>query len=101
MSSKDEDDLSEEWLQHVIRQGLECWRRIGEAKQHDQELKESLVRPKCRLLNVVQVHQHLVVAGAQVKLGEEFGATHLVQEFLEDGELVLDGLFVECMEVDT
>jgi hypothetical protein len=66
--------LAQIGAEDVVHEGLKGRRSVGEAKQHDQELIVSLVCPERRLLNISGVHAHLVVARAQVELGEEVGA---------------------------
>jgi hypothetical protein len=44
---------------------------IGQAKGHDQELEQALMGLERRLLDVVRVHPDLMVAGTEIKLGEE------------------------------
>ena len=48
------------------------------------------------------VHADLVVAGAEVQLGEETGAVQLVEKFVDhlDGKRVLDGDGIEGALVD-
>ena len=55
-----------------------------------------------RLLDVVRVDAHLVVAGAQIQLGEEARVVQLVDEFLDhwDRELVLHRALVQGTVVD-
>lgn len=59
------------WAEHVVHQGLEGRRRVGEAERHHQELEVAMVSAERRLLDVVRVHAHLMVARAKVELGEE------------------------------
>jgi hypothetical protein len=65
---------------------------VREAEQHNQELKEPLVRSECRLLHVIRVHSDLVVPGVKVELGEVLGIVQIVQLLFKYGyqKLVLD-----------
>jgi hypothetical protein len=58
--------------------------------------------PKCRLVDVVRVHAHLMVAAAEVKLSEEPRAAELVQQFIDqrDRELVFHRVVVQLTVVD-
>jgi hypothetical protein len=47
---------AEEGTQHVVHQCLECGGGVGEPERHDQELKVAMVRPECRLGDVLLVH---------------------------------------------
>jgi len=71
--------------------------RVGEAERHDEELEQALVCAERGLVDVVRVHQDLMIAGAHVQLGEEPRPAQLVQQLLHhrDGKLVLDGGVVE------
>lgn len=53
---------------------------------------------KRRLVHIARPHAHLVVAGAQVQLGEEARAMELVDH--RDREGILDGEGVEGAVVD-
>lgn len=57
--------------EHIVHQCLECRRGIGEAKRHHQELEVAMMSPECRLRDIVRMHPHLMIAGAEVELGEE------------------------------
>ena len=61
-----------------------------------------MVSAERRLGDVVRVHAHLMIARAQVELGEEARAMQLVQELIHNGngELVLGRDGVEGAEVD-
>jgi hypothetical protein len=58
-------------VEYVVHQGLEGRRRVGEAERHHQELEVAMVSMEHRLLDVVRVHAHLMIARTQVELGEE------------------------------
>ena len=82
--------------------GLERCRGVGEPKRHDQELQVAVVCAERRLGHIVRVHPHLVVAQAEVELGEVPGPMELVQELDNQGnrELVLGCQGVEGPVVD-
>ena len=58
--------------------------------------------PERRLVNIIGVHPHLVIPGAQIQLGEEARAVEFVKEFIDhgDGKRVLDSEGVEGAVVD-
>jgi hypothetical protein len=73
----DEDVVEEdedEAAQDLVHERLECRRGVGEPKCHDQELEVAMVCMERRLGDVLVVHPNLVVANAEVELGEEAGA---------------------------
>jgi hypothetical protein len=80
---KYKDEPVKEGSQHVIHQCLEC-------------------RGCIRLLHVARVHAHLVIAGAEVELGEELGATQFVGKLLNhwNRELIFDCLGVQGVVVN-
>lgn len=63
---KDQHEPTEIRPEDVVHQRLEGGRGIGEAKRHHQEFVVSLVSTERRLVDVVQVHPHLVIGGTQV-----------------------------------
>jgi hypothetical protein len=74
-------------VQHVIHHGLEGRRSVDQVKWYDQELKVVVVGTKRRLRDVDVMHADLVVATAQVQLGEEARTVKLVEEFIHDQNL--------------
>ena len=99
---KDQHKPPQVGAKDIVHQRLECRWGIGEAERHHQELVVAVVGAEGGLGNVVGVHLHLVVARAQVELGEEARALELVEELINhwDRELVLRGLGVEGVVVD-
>jgi hypothetical protein len=81
---------------------LERCRGVAQPKWHDQELVEAIVRPERRLGDVFSPHPDLMIARAQIELGEELGAVQLVQQLVHhrDRVGVLDGDGVEGPVVD-
>jgi hypothetical protein len=93
----------EKGAQHLVHQSLEgCW-GVRESKRHKKELEQTFMGTKRRLVVVVEVHPHLVVLGAKVKLGEEGCLVQLVQQFFHhlNGKFILDGVVVQCSIIDT
>jgi hypothetical protein len=72
---------------------IKAWNVVGalERSKHHQELVVAVVRAKCRLVDVVGLHPHLVVPQAQVELGEEASLVKLVRQLVQhqNGVLVL------------
>ena len=94
---ENQDETMEEGVEYLVHQSLERSRCVGQAESHDQELVEAFMGAECRLVHIVEVHPHLVVAGTEVQLGEEMSAAKLVQEFIHhrNGKLILHHLFVQ------
>jgi hypothetical protein len=68
---EDEDKPAEERSENIVHKHLKCHRCVRQAERHDEELEEALVCAEGCLLHIVVVHPDLVVARAQIKLGEE------------------------------
>jgi hypothetical protein len=98
----DQDEAPKERMKDRVHERLECRRRVGEAKRHYEELVQAFVCSERRLVAVVGGHAHLVIAGAEVELGEELGAAKFIKQLVDDwnGEGVLDVAFVEGSVVD-
>jgi hypothetical protein len=99
---EDQDEAPKEWMKYHVHERLECCRRVGEAERHYQELIQAFVCSERRLVDVVGGHAHLVIARAEVELGEELGSAKFIKQLVDDwnGEGVLDGAFVEGYVVD-
>lgn len=66
------DDKLTVWAgEDIIYQALECWWSIGDAERHDTELKMSVMGLECYLLLITFAHPNLMVASAQIDLGED------------------------------
>jgi len=67
---ENKDKATQERAQHLIHESLEHRRCIGQPDWHDQELVEALMHAERGLVDVLQVHEHLVIPKAEVELGE-------------------------------
>jgi len=87
----------------VIHQGLECGRCICETKGEHNKLIEAIPSAERRLGDVLLLDADLVVARAEVNLGEETCTMEAIQEVVDagDGVPVLDGDLVEGTVVHT
>ena len=94
---KHKHEPTQKGVEHVVHQSLESRRCVGKAERHDQELKMAMVSAERRLGDVIGVHPHLVVARAQIELGEEASPVKLVEKLIDDRnrEFVLGRLGVE------
>jgi hypothetical protein len=94
---EDEDKPAEEGSENIVHKCLKRRRRVRQAERHDEELEEALVRAECCLLHVVVIHPDLVVAGAQIKLGEEDCTLKFIEELFHHWNwvLVFDRLVVQ------
>jgi hypothetical protein len=96
------NEYPDEVLQDVVQECLERCRHIGEAERHHKKLEVAVMHLEHHLLDVGQVHEHLVVPAAEVKLGEEAGATEFIKQYIHhvNQEHVTDRLGVERMIID-
>jgi hypothetical protein len=76
--------VQNEIAQHIVHKSLKCRRCIRQPEGHDQEFKMPVMSPERRLGHVVGVHEHLMVATAEIQLGEEFGAPEFVEKLVDD-----------------
>jgi len=99
---KDENELAKKRAKNLVHQSLKCRGCVGEAERHDHELEVAVVRVERRLVDVLRVHAHLMLAAAEVQLGEERRALEFIEQFVHnrDWEQVADGLGVQCAVVD-
>ena len=99
---KHKHEPAQKGAEHVVHQSLESHRCIGKTERHDQELKMAMVSAEHRLDDVIGVHPHLVVARAQIELGEEASPMKLVEKLIDDRnrEFVIGRLGVEGPVVD-
>jgi hydrogenase maturation factor len=100
---EDEDEAAKKVAEDAVHHSLERRGSVREAERHDQELEVAVVCSERRLGDVVRVHQHLVIATAEIQLGEDTGTLEFVQELINhrDREFVLHGLRIESTIVDT
>jgi hypothetical protein len=86
-SKKYKNALTKEGLERCVHQALERGRRVCESERHDEERKVAVVCSERGLLNVIRMHAHLMVVGAEIQFGEESSAVQLVDEFLNNRNL--------------
>jgi len=70
---KDEDELAEKLEEDVVQQRLKRRRRVAQPERHDEELVEAIMGAERRLVDVRGPHANLMVARAEVELGEVLG----------------------------
>ena len=99
---KDENELAEEGTKNLVHKHLERRWRVGEAERHDHELEVAVVGAERRFVDVLRVHAHLVVAAAEIKLGEERGTLEFIEQLVHDWnwEQIADGLGVQGTIID-
>jgi hypothetical protein len=78
---EDEDEPTEERPQDVVHEHLERRRGVAQPEQHHHELIEAVVCAERGLGNVLGAHPDLMVAGAEIQLGEEAGTVELIDHW--------------------
>src|SRR3954467_5881394 len=97
------DAFVQEWTEHIVDQSLECRGGVGEAEGHYREFVMAISRAEGCLRDILVLDADLVIAGAEVDLGEHLGTLYSVEYFINtrEGVTVLDGQFVQRAVVDT
>ena len=98
----DDDKGVEVGAEDVVHEALESGGCICEAEGHDGILEMAIAGAEGGLGDVVGVYADLVVAMAQVDLGEDCGAMEAIEELVDTGEgvAVLDRDVVETTVID-
>ena len=80
---EDEDEAAQEGAENVVHQCLECCWGVAQPERHDEELIEPIMGSERHLFHISWVHANLMIARAEVSLGEEPGAIQLMQELVD------------------
>ncbi|KAG5335269.1 hypothetical protein C0989_001606 [Termitomyces sp. Mn162] len=80
--------LYNEVLKDIIHHGLEGGWAVGETKEHDEQLKQSLVGLEGHLLLVSFLNAHIVVTPPDIQFSEVLHASKVVDELGDEGEWV-------------
>ena len=72
----------------MVHECLECGGSITESKKHDSGFKQSHGGNKCGFPLVSFSNANVVMSPLDVKLGEQGGLFHVVNEFWDEGEWV-------------
>jgi hypothetical protein len=66
-------------LKYSVHDTLEHGRRVAEPEWHDTKLIVPLMFFEVSLVLIFRAHANLVIPGAQIQFGEEFGAGEFIQ----------------------
>jgi hypothetical protein len=61
-------------------------RSIGESKQHNQILIQSIPGGECSLRNVFQMYLDLMITRMEIDLGEDFSTGKLIKKDVDAGQ---------------
>ncbi|KAG5349176.1 hypothetical protein C0989_005448 [Termitomyces sp. Mn162] len=75
-------------LEYVVHHGLEGGGAIGESKEHNKQLKQSLVGLEGSLLLIFLLNVHVVVTPLDIQLSEVLHTLEVVDELRDEGERV-------------
>ena len=94
---KNKDVPSQECLENIGHQGLECRRSIGESKRHDQKFVVAIMGAKGGLMDVVGLHSDLMISELKIQLSEECHTMEFVKQLIDgwDWVSVLDSDAIE------
>jgi hypothetical protein len=76
--------MTEKRAEDMVHEPLEGGGGVTQAKGHDQKTIVALMSVKGCLGNVGLFHTYLVIAQAKINFGKELGATHFIQEVIND-----------------
>ena len=87
----------------MVHECLKCGGSIAKSKEHDSGFKESHRGDECSFPLVLFPNADVVISPLDVKLGEQGGFFHVINEFWDEGKWVgiLDGVGVQIMIVLT
>ena len=85
----------------MIHECLECGGSIAESEKYDSGFKESHGGDECGLPLVLFSNMNVIISPSNVKLGEQSGFFHVIDEFRNKGEWVgiPDSVGVQVMVV--
>lgn len=94
---ENENELPQVSLENGIHETLKRCRSICEAEWHNDELIESFMSAKSRLVSIRWVHADLVVPCPEVQFREEDSVVQLIEQLFDqwNGEFVFDGYVVK------
>src|SRR5258707_10523649 len=75
-----------ELTKDVIHHCLEYHRGVAQSEEHDSWFEQASVSPECGLPLITLLDLHIVEPPAEVKYGEELGATEASQDIRDEGE---------------
>ncbi|KAG5335022.1 hypothetical protein C0989_002454, partial [Termitomyces sp. Mn162] len=78
--------LCYEVLEDVIHHGLKGGGAIGESKEHNEQLKQSLIGPEGSLPLISFLNVHIVVTPPDVQFSEVLCTLEVVDELRDEGE---------------
>ena len=93
--------LSQHVSKDVIHKCLECGGSIAESKEHDSGFKKSHGGNESGFPLILLSDANVVISPMNVKLGEEGGLLHVIDEFWDKGEWIgiLDSVGVQIVVV--
>ena len=85
----------------MIHECWECGGSIAESEKHDSGFEESHGGNECSLPLVLFLNTDVIISPSDVKLGEQSGFFHVIDEFWDEGEWVgiPDSVGVQVMAV--
>ena len=81
----------------MIHERLKCRRSITETKEHYGGFKEAEKSDECRFPLVFLPNANVVITPSNIKLGEQCGVLHIINQFWDEGERIpiVNGVGIE------
>jgi hypothetical protein len=101
--NEDHDKLVQLWHEYGVHQVHEMCRSIGESKQHNQILVQSVPSGESGLWNVFRMDLDLMITQTKIDLGKDFCTSMLIEKNVDAGQriFVLDDDGIQRLVVNT
>ena len=92
-----EPSLNDHVSEDMIHERLKSWRSITKAKEHDSGFEEAERSDECRFPLVFLLNANVVITPSNIKLHEQCGVLHIVDQLRNEGERipVVNGVGIE------
>ena len=92
-----EPSLGNHVSEDMIHEHLKSWRGVTETKEHYSGFKEAERSNECRFPLVFLLNANVVIAPSNIKLGEQCGVLHIIDQLRDEGERipVVNGVGIE------
>ena len=94
-----EPSLSDHVSKDMIHECLKSWRSVTKTKEHHSGFKEAERSDECRFPLVFLLNMNVVIAPSNIKLSEQCGVLHIVDQFWNEGERIsiMNSVGIEIM----
>ena len=94
-----EPSLSDHVSEDMIHERLKSWRGVAETKKHYSGFKEAKGSDECHFPLVFLLNANVIIAPLNIKLGEQCGVLHIIDQLRDEGERipVSNGVGIEIL----